>query len=80
MCMMGGIAGGFRDAAKNILQGAATAELKAIAQAAAHRLERGIWTRFLAIPLSLDCTVSLPRKPSFSCLGLRDHHIDIVSE
>lgn len=36
--------GGFRDAAVNILQGAATAELKAIAQAAAHRLERGIWT------------------------------------
>lgn len=50
----GGVAGGFRDAAVNILQGAATAELKAIAQAAAHRLERGIWTRFLshAIPPS----------------------------
>lgn len=30
------------------LQGAASAELQAIAQAAAHRLERGIWTRCLA--------------------------------
>lgn len=41
---VGPSSGGFRDAAKNILQGAASAELKAIAQAAAHRLERGIWT------------------------------------
>mmetsp|Transcript_19795 Transcript_19795/g.59797 ORF Transcript_19795/g.59797 Transcript_19795/m.59797 type:complete len:513 (+) Transcript_19795:154-1692(+) len=36
--------GGFRDAAMDALQGAASAELQAIAQAAAHRLERGIWT------------------------------------
>lgn len=36
--------GGFKDAANTILKGAASAELRAIAAAAAHRLERGIWT------------------------------------
>ena len=37
-------AGGFTDAALVALEGAASAELQAVSAAAAHRLNRGIWT------------------------------------